>query len=274
MSSMFDSLRSATIVIFAHLLQAASNVPTDASALESSISAKFVIEIASVLLITLGIVGELGVGIKITSINGVLRGKGAELGSKNAELQSESDELVALINRETGQLRKDAEGLKAENLRLEAIIAPRSLSLDQQKKIADVCRTFRGHAVLVNSYAIDGEAFALGGQIIAILHAANIAVADGRASFMVTGGFDVGVHIRGPGTESEFASTLKQSLSLIGKLEVSPFNDPAPNIGGGVGGGGQAFNPGVVFITVTVGVRPLPVLGKTEPKTRPDQETH
>jgi hypothetical protein len=144
-------------VIFAYLIHSTSNLPTDASALESAISAlereikalesssvpweqslpwftalvalgvvmelwviwgerregmeawargtirppdrpstfKFVVEVASVLFITGGIVGELWVGVKITSINGRLRTKGAELRSK-------SDKLLALVTQPAG----------------------------------------------------------------------------------------------------------------------------------------------------------------------------
>jgi hypothetical protein len=125
------------MVIFAHLIQSASNLPTDASALVSAISAlereikafetssvlwekllpwftalvavgvamelwviwrewrddmeawgrgtirppeypstmKYVIELVSVVLIVGGIVGELWIGIEITSLNGTLRSK-------------------------------------------------------------------------------------------------------------------------------------------------------------------------------------------------------
>jgi hypothetical protein len=217
-------------------------------------TAKFLIEVASVLLITLGIVGELGVGIKIASINGALRGK-------SAELRSKSGQLVALLNQETEQLHRDAEGLKAENLRLEAVIAPRSLSLDQQKQIADALRKFKGHGVLVKSYGTDGEGAALAAQIIAALHAAEVVVADSRGSEIVAGGFDSGVHVRAPATEIDFAVAIADALSKIGKLKVFPVNDPEPRVGAMMGGGGQSFtNPHAVFVTVRVGIKPLPTL--------------
>jgi hypothetical protein len=55
---------------------------------------KYAIELVSLLLITGGIVGELWIGVKITSLNGVLR-------SENAELRTKSDQLVELLHRET-----------------------------------------------------------------------------------------------------------------------------------------------------------------------------
>jgi hypothetical protein len=62
------------------------------------------------LFITVGIIGELGVGIKITSINGALRGKSTELGSKNAELRSKSDQLLALVTQPAGDADTSAKG--------------------------------------------------------------------------------------------------------------------------------------------------------------------
>ncbi len=181
-------------MIFAHLIQTASNLPTDTSALESSISAlesaisalesevktlesssapwehsvwvftflvalgvamelwiirheycddmeawalahfgvlrspgrpaikKLVVEVASVLLITIGVMGELVIGIKIGSINAALRGKSAELRSKNAELRSKSDQLLALVTQQAGNAALSAKTAhdEADSVRTEA----------------------------------------------------------------------------------------------------------------------------------------------------------
>lgn len=79
---------------------------------------KLGVEVGSVLLITIGVMGELGVGIKITSINGILHGK-------NGELRTASDRLVALLTSEA----KSADLARAK---IEASVAWRRLS-DQQK---------------------------------------------------------------------------------------------------------------------------------------------
>jgi len=184
----------------------------------------------------------------------------AVLGAATANMQ------VAEAKRRTAELDKQAEELRAENLRLEAIIAPRSLSVDQQKRIADACRKFQNHGVMVTSYGMDGESAVLGAQIIAALQSVNIIVADGRGSIIVSGGFDIGVHVRGPQVENEFASALGQALSSIGKLAVA-INDPEPRMGATMGGGGAGFTPGSVFITVMVGIKPLPILPKASKAT-------
>jgi hypothetical protein len=62
---------------------------------------KMSVEVASVLLIAIGVTGELGAGIEIASINGAVRGK-------SAELRSKSDQLVALVTQEAGDAADSA----------------------------------------------------------------------------------------------------------------------------------------------------------------------
>jgi hypothetical protein len=64
-------------------------------------SRKLWLEIASVILVTVGIVGELGIGLWISHINGQLR-------SKNAELRSKSDQLLALVTQQAGEAKDSA----------------------------------------------------------------------------------------------------------------------------------------------------------------------
>jgi hypothetical protein len=180
--------------------------------------------LAGGILVTLGVFGEFWGAYKASRVETNLRGN-------NHRIEIFLNEKASKNEKDTEQLRKDAEGLKAENLKLEAIIAPRSLSLGQQRRIADACRKFHGHGVLVKSYGTDGEGFALAAQIIAALRAADVVVADSRAAEMTVGEFDTGVHVRAPDAEYEFASTLANALSSIGKLKVFPVNDPEPKVG-------------------------------------------
>jgi hypothetical protein len=64
-------------------------------------TAKFLVEIVSVVLITAGILGELWAGVSINHINGQLRGK-------SAELRSESDQMLALVTQEAGDAKNSA----------------------------------------------------------------------------------------------------------------------------------------------------------------------
>jgi hypothetical protein len=110
--------------------------------------------------------------------------------------------------KEAARLGNLAEAERLERMKLEAAVVPRSLTLEQQKLIAAAVQTFRGHAVLVSSYALDGEGAALAGQIIAALQSGGVKVADNRSSILVTGGFEGGIHVRGPDTEQDFVSSL------------------------------------------------------------------
>jgi hypothetical protein len=178
------------------------------------------------------------------------------------EAQKESGTAIgraAMSFERAEKAENETQRLKAENLRLEALIAPRSLSLDQQREIADACRKFHGHGILVESYGTDGEAAALGEQIISTLRSAHVVVADSRGAKIVSGGFDIGLHVRGPAVENEFASVLGNALSRIGKLKVE-INDPEPKIGFAARGGGEGFSAGAIFVTVMIGVKPQPVL--------------
>jgi hypothetical protein len=287
------------IVIFAHLIQSASNLSTDASALESSISAlesaisalesdiktlesssvpwehsvwvftvlvvvgvamelwiigheyrddmeawalahfgvlrspgrpsitKLSVEVGSVLLITFGIMGELGAGIKIASINGALR-------SKNAELRSKSGQLIALLDQETEQLHKVAGELKSENLKLEAQIAPRRLDLDQQVKIAENCKGFKslsmGKRIKLVSYSLDTESFVLAEQIVEVLRASGMTVDDEAMSITpMMGNLVFGINVFG--SDPELAKKIAEAIGSSGKPIAVGFAATDPTAG-------------------------------------------
>lgn len=184
----------------------------------------------------------------------------AQVASANA---SSRDAVVKVAEAEAraAEARSMAEAERLERIRLQAIVAPRSLSLDQQQQIATAVRRFAGHRVLVSSYGLDGEGAALGAQIIILLRSVlgNDNVLDDRASLVVTGGFELGVHVRGPDSESALVSTLSDALSSIGQLQTF-VNDPRPRTGGAMGGGGAAFPAGTIFVSVMVGIKPVPIL--------------
>ena len=115
---------------------------------------KLMVEIGSVLLITIGIVGELGVGIKIGSINATLR-------SKNAELRSESDQLLAVVTQQAGDAaasakiahdeasavkdiadaaKKEAESERLARVQLQKELQPRRLTSAQIEKLTSLLR--------------------------------------------------------------------------------------------------------------------------------------
>jgi hypothetical protein len=198
------------------------------------------------ILIVVGVAGEGVFEAYLTRTDGILstfenilltearkESSGAVLGAALANIE------VAEAKKQAAANELEAQQLKADNVRLEAIIAPRSLSLDQQQRIADVLRKFNNRGVLVKSYGTDGEGAALAGQIIATLQAADTIVADSRGSEIVAGQFDSGVHVRAPAADLDFAAAIADALSTIGKLQVFPVNDPEPRAGAAMGGGGS-----------------------------------
>jgi len=69
---------------------------------------KLWVELASVLLITVGVLGELVAEIHIESINSSLRGIDISLRSKNSELRSKRDQLLALVTQQAGEAKDSA----------------------------------------------------------------------------------------------------------------------------------------------------------------------
>jgi hypothetical protein len=234
------------LVVLGLVLEYVFEIPHAIRLLKRRWACKPLLIILGGIFITLGVAGELVVQFFASS--------------EATALRKANDEAVAGLNVEAARLTEMAEAERLERIKLEAAVAPRSLSLDQQRRIASACEKFRGHGVLVSSYGMDGEAAALAMQIISALRVAKIVVADARSSITVAGGFEDGVHVRGPDAEQDFISSLGTALSSMGKLKVS-VNDPQPRLGAAMGGGGQSFPPGTVFVTVMVGVKPVPILG-------------
>jgi hypothetical protein len=183
---------------------------------------KLVVEIASVALIVFGIFGELGIGLKIASINSSLRAKSADLRSKNADLRSKSDRLVALLNKKT-------EGLKAENLTLEAQIAPRRLTPAQQRAVTENCSKFKslfaGKRVKLVSYWLDTESLILDFQIANSLRMkpCEMFVDDEAMSILPgLGTFSWGISTFG--SDSELAKKIADAISRNGGPITAGFS--------------------------------------------------
>lgn len=157
------------------------------------------------------------------------------------------------LERDVAEAKHQTEELRKSNLALEAIIAPRSLSPDQQRQLVDALKRFSKHIVVIESYSLDAEAIMLSTQIGAILEKAGITVIDARASKVTAGGgFEVGVNVRGENLD--FVKTFVNGL--VGcKLQAS--DNPAPlAVPRVVMGNFVAAPPGAT--AVMVGVKPLP----------------
>lgn len=236
--------------------------------------------IAGAILITLGVAGELVIQSKESIVEGNLRSANHEVQAGLEKEASQAQEKakqataaslgaevrIALARKAAAEADERAakagsiaEAERLERIKLQAAVAPRSLDPEQQREVIAECREFRGHNAIVYSYAMDGEGAAIGGQLISVLDAAGVRTFDARSSMGVAGGFEQGIHIRGPQVEDQFIKTLDHSLRSIGKLQVS-VNDPPARVGMMFGGGGPAIPPGTVLVTIMVGIKPVPVL--------------
>ena len=79
-----------------------------------------------------------------------------------------SSELQRLQTDENLKQQKEIEQLRADNLKLEALIQPRSLTTEKQRMIGESLRVLSGQKVTVLSFATDSEGYQLGEQIVAL----------------------------------------------------------------------------------------------------------
>jgi len=197
---------------------------------------------------------------QVASANAASRQAVATVATAEARI-AEAKRAASEADARAAEARSTAEAERLERLRLEATVKPRSLSLDQQRQIADACRRFVGHRVVVASYGQDVEAAVLGDQIYSALRSVlgGENVLDNRMTTVVAGGIELGVHIRGPDLERDFISALGNALSSIGGLQTFT-NDPRPTVGAEMIAARPIFPAGMVFVTIMVGAKPVPVL--------------
>ncbi|MGA9802146.1 MAG: hypothetical protein WBQ46_02740 [Terriglobales bacterium] len=164
---------------------------------------------------------------------------------------AEANKAAEIAKKEAAEANKTAEQERIERLKLEAQIAPRRLTIAQQREIAGACRRFSGRSVSVVTYSLDAEGAVLGKQIIAALQAGGMKVGDQTASLMPLGGFSLGVHVSG--SEQDLVIGLSEILKSLGHLVVAPPGSQpqqAPSISTGPA-------PGAGSATVLVGIKPV-----------------
>jgi hypothetical protein len=161
-----------------------------------------------------------------------------------SELQSKTKDL----DKEIGGQKERTEELRSANLALEARIAPRRLSHEQQRAIAVALFPFAGQSVIVRSYMLDVESAILGGQIIDVLNAAKIVPTDKRMAESSSNAVALAVHV--VGNNKALVVAILTSLADIGHLLVSPDPPPPPMISQG---GSGIYGPATIF----VGIKPI-----------------
>jgi hypothetical protein len=125
------------------------------------------------------------------------------------------------------------EGLKGDNLKLEAQIAPRRLTREQEVKIADNCTRikdkFTGKRVRVVSYALDTEGFVFSEQIVSALRWSGMAVDDDSMSIIPGGKLVMGIQVFG--SDPNLAKKIADAIGSSGSPIAVSFVETDPTAG-------------------------------------------
>jgi hypothetical protein len=124
-----------------------------------------------------------------------------------------ADARIAEANRAADEARQMAVAEQLERVKLAAVVAPRSLSLEQQASMSTELKVFSGRAVELVSYGMDPEGAGIATQIITSLSAAGLKVSDSRFSIVRLGGFSNGVHVNGPAESQDLVLALGSALN-------------------------------------------------------------
>jgi hypothetical protein len=106
---------------------------------------------------------------------------------------------------------------------LETRIAPRQLTSDQQKSIADALASHTGKKVALSSYLLDTDAATLANQVREALHLAKIETDDSLLMSIVGAGGQIQLAIHVTGKDAWFVSDL---LSVLGKYQTVSNAEP------------------------------------------------
>ena len=169
------------------------------------------------ILVTVGVAGELIVGIKASRKEGDLRTINHQIEALLTDKASENEKEAANANERAGK----AEERTAELLRE---IQPRRLSLEQERHIADSLKSYAGKTVSVATYHQDAEAMILAVQIEEALRKANILVWDRIGTFGAMGmPLYIGVTVDTNSSDKDLAAALFKALKTKGGL--TPLKD-------------------------------------------------
>jgi hypothetical protein len=153
-------------------------------------------------LVAIGVAGELGIDFKSAVVRNALR--------------DDNGKLVGLLN------------LEAANLR--AAIAPRELTIEQQKLIGAALHKYSGKTVWLRSYRADAEAKRLGVEIKQALTLAQITVEDRLEEMYGDGPVLFGIEVtcaeNALRSQRDFARSMISVLSAedVGHLSVLPLS--------------------------------------------------
>jgi hypothetical protein len=189
-------------------------------------------ELLGATLVAIGVAGELGVDIKAGRIQTDLRTKNGELIQLLEGVSSSALSAASQNEKETAQLKKDAEGLKktaederSARIKLQALIQPREYSASEQKRIIEACRPFSGHVVNIRSLPYDIEGFVFASFLAEVLGKTGLKLrtVDIGNNFMQNLPMTLDVYVIGPPDEQNLVKALAESLAtphvIVGPLQ-------------------------------------------------------
>lgn len=176
------------------------------------------------------------------------------------KVQAEADQHIAEAKVAAAKAQENTERLKAENLSLQAIIAPRSLSIEQQTKLANALKPFAGAKVVIASPPMDGEALGLAQQILASLEAAGIVPVNMIGRLGHVAGFAFGIHMTGrvSGNNAELMTKLHDELTSFGQLVVASEGNAAQPLL--TYPGGDFPDAKSAAVAIFIGAKPVPIM--------------
>jgi hypothetical protein len=132
-----------------------------------------------------------------------------------------AEERGKLAEQKAAEADRKAEEERLERLKLEALISPRSLTLDQQKSLIELSRPFAGMKVTIASPPMDGEALVLAQQLLSCMNSAGIITLSHIGEISHISGFVFGIHMTartGSEKTEQFFKTLYSELASFGQL--------------------------------------------------------
>jgi hypothetical protein len=163
----------------------------------------------------------------------------------------------------TASIQKSLE-LASENLKLEALIQPRDLSVEQQDTIAKSLYRYTGRFVLIWTYPSDAEGDRLAILIQETLKRSKIESSMALGFLPATGLPFQGIRINGK--DRKFATDLENALKPYLQIAPPPGKIPSGVIPGGGMQMGVWTPPGHAPIAaqILIGVKPVSMVSKTK----------
>jgi len=162
-----------------------------------------------------------------------------------------SDRLQTIQETEISHLNRGTEELRTKNLVLEAQVAPRRLTDDEENEIASFLRSLTGRKVIIASYAFDIDGTVLADQIKDTLFGRRILSVVNQIGAHIPAHAPIIQGINVSGNDPQLVSALKEALRSLGKLELDPsLTAPGQEL--------LDFNPVPdAGATIFVGARPI-----------------